>query len=122
MSFRTILKDKTTEVINRIKTIAINEFIEWLKSYMLQLANSGKNKGNIKIQDVCFEEFDDILEILLFYGIIDSDKKLYPWLLENSKKSGEFDDIYMYISGDVNDEDEDDKIREYYLNVHWDLE
>jgi hypothetical protein len=120
MSFRTILKDKTNEVINRIKTNAINEFIEWLKSYMIHIANSGKNKGNIKIQDIFFEEFDEILEVLLFYGTIDSDKKLYPWLLENSKKSGEFDDIYMYISGE--DDEDDDEIREYYLHFHWDLE
>jgi hypothetical protein len=62
MSFRTILKDKTNEVIDRIKTTAINEFILFLKTHMNHTASFGKNKGIINLEENHCAEYDDLEE------------------------------------------------------------
>ena len=111
MSFKTILKNKTNDSIDRIKKTAINEFISCLKTHMINIAEYGKNKGNIDLTGIGCSEYDDLEEILLYYSEITHAEGFYQWLLKNSKKTGEFDDIEMNIS-------EDDYANLYF---EWDL-
>jgi len=78
---------------------------------MNHTASFGKNKGIINLEENHCAEYDDLEEILLYYSEITHTDALYQWLLENSKKTGEFMDIDMHISDDD----------EYAIHFEWSL-
>jgi len=115
MSFKDELTAEVNSVRQKIKTEAINHFINTLKKAMKYTAAKGMTKGSISLR-LNFDEFEDeyeedcaedntgdlelyrLNELLLMTkerepGAIE----IYKWLIKEIDKTGVFKDIYINI-------------------------
>lgn len=113
MSFRDELNKKVIETRERIKSKAINSFVEWLKSVMNTVAKEGKTAGYINLEDDdeedCEDEdeyeykhinniYNELQKILIIEEIIYDEKvNIYNWLLKEIQKTDVFKDININI-------------------------
>jgi hypothetical protein len=120
-SFVNELTDIVNSVRDRIKTEAINLFIDMLKTAMKNVAYSGKRSGSIELSTSIPNEYDEkdedeyeeyetrdytlsrLDELLLREEserreISEKDPmRIYKWLIKEIDKTGIFKDIYIAI-------------------------
>jgi len=103
MSFRDELKKTVASVRETVKSNAINACVELLKSEMSITAKEGRSRGGILLEVLVEDEYEDIFyklkEVLIITGEIDDSDtdEWFSWLLEEVKKTGIFEGIYMNI-------------------------
>jgi hypothetical protein len=132
MSFKDELTAEVNSVRQKIKTEAINHFINKLKKAMKNTASKGITNGSISLRlnlDECEEDEDEdctedhtgdyelyrLNELLLMTKERETGAiEIYKWLIKEIDKTGVFKDIYINI---VNIDEEN-----YELKFFWYIE